>query len=63
MTLRNKLLMTFNYYRIVITKFKREKCKKCTETNKRFDGIIWDDSVGCSGCPLAQPELYRGVLI
>ena len=41
--------------------FKREKCKKCTETNKRFDGIIWDDSVGCSGCPLAQPELYRGV--
>ena len=43
--------------------FKREKCKKCTETNKRFDGIIWDDSVGCSGCPLAQPELYRGVLI
>ena len=43
--------------------FKREKCKKCTETNKRFDGIIWDDSVGCSGCPLAQPELDRGVLI
>ena len=43
--------------------YKREKCKKCTETNKRFDGIIWDDSVGCSGCPLAQPELYRGVLI
>ena len=42
---------------------KREQCKKCTETNKRFDGIIWDDSVGCSGCPLAQPELYRGVLI
>ena len=41
--------------------YKREKCKKCTETNKRFDGIIWDDSVGCSGCPLAQPELYRGV--
>ena len=42
--------------------YKREKCKKCTETNKRFDGIIWDNSVGCSGCPLAQPELYRGEL-
>ena len=32
-------------------------------TNIRFGGTIWDDSVGCSGCPLAQPELYRGVLI
>ena len=43
--------------------FKREQCKKCTMTNIRFDDTIWDDSVGCSGCPLAQPELYRGVLI
>ena len=41
--------------------FKREQCKKCTMTNIRFDDTIWDDSVGCSGCPLAQPELYRGV--
>ena len=42
--------------------FKREQCKKCTMTNVRFDGTIWDNSVGCSGCPLAQPELYRGEL-
>ena len=42
--------------------FKREQCKKCTMTNIRFDDTIWDDSVGCSGCPLAQPELYKGVL-
>ena len=42
--------------------FKREQCKKCTMTNIRFDDTIWDDSVGCSGCPLAQPELYEGVL-
>ncbi len=42
--------------------FKREQCKKCTMTNVRYDGIIWDNSVGCSGCPLAQPELYRGEL-
>ena len=42
--------------------FKREQCKKCTMTNIRFDDTIWDDSVGCSGCPLAQPELYRGEL-
>jgi len=51
--------------------FKREQCKKCKMTNIRFGsktltkyifgGTIWDDSVGCSGCPLAQPELYRGV--
>ena len=42
--------------------FKREQCKKCTMTNIRFNDTIWDDSVGCSGCPLAQPELYKGVL-
>ena len=42
--------------------FKREQCKKCTMTNIRFNDTIWDDSVGCSGCPLAQPELYEGVL-
>ena len=42
--------------------FKREQCKKCTMTNIRFDDTIWDDNVGCSGCPLAQPELYKGVL-
>ena len=42
--------------------FKREQCKKCTMTNVRYDATMWDDSVGCSGCPLAQPELYRGEL-
>ena len=40
--------------------FKREQCKKCTMTNTRFDGSKWDNNIGCSGCPLAQPELYRG---
>ena len=40
--------------------FKREQCKKCTMTNIRFDGSKWDNNIGCSGCPLAQPELYRG---
>ena len=42
--------------------FKREQCKKCTMTNVRYDATMWNDSVGCSGCPLAQPELYRGEL-
>ena len=42
--------------------FKREQCKKCTMTNVRYDATMWDDSIGCSGCPLAQPELYRGEL-
>lgn len=49
--------------------FKREKCKKCKETNVRYlsehhsNFVIgcekWDDVIGCKGCPLAEPELYR----
>lgn len=48
--------------------FKREQCVKCKNTNLRFsppnnqDFKIgckeWQNEVGCSGCPLAQPELY-----
>ena len=36
--------------------FKREQCKKCVETNVRYDGVCYNT---CIGCPLAQPELYR----
>ena len=36
--------------------FKREQCKKCVETNVRYDGMCYNT---CVGCPLAQPELYR----
>ena len=39
---------------------KREECKKCKETNVRRDKVKWDNNVGCAGCPLAHPELYRG---
>lgn len=49
--------------------YKREQCVKCKKTNHRFSPPdnqeykigckIWDDSIGCEGCPLAQPELYR----
>jgi len=49
--------------------FKREQCVKCKQTNLRFlppnsqkfklGCEIWSDDVGCDGCPLAQPELYR----
>jgi hypothetical protein len=49
--------------------FKREKCKKCKETNVRYfpehysNFVIgckeWNDVIGCKGCPLAEPELYR----
>lgn len=49
--------------------FKREQCVKCKNTNLRFDppnnreykvgGKEWDSMIGCEGCPLAQPELYR----
>ena len=49
--------------------FKREQCVKCKETNLRFsppNGQEFkigckerNDNVGCQGCPLAQPELYR----
>lgn len=49
--------------------FKREQCVKCKETNVRFSPPFgkdyqigtkeWDSVVGCEGCPLAQPELYR----
>jgi hypothetical protein len=48
--------------------FKREQCVKCKETNRRYSPPTgqefkigcknWEDSVGCSGCPLSQPELY-----
>ena len=40
--------------------FKREQCKRCTIRNVRYDDSKWDNNVGCSGCPLAQPELHRG---
>ena len=56
---------TYLLFEMLLTFFNKkhpEQCKKCTKTNKRYDGIIWDNSVGCSGCPLAQPELYRGEL-
>ena len=49
--------------------YKREQCVKCKETNLRYAPPNtqefkigckeWSDSVGCQGCPLAQPELYR----
>lgn len=48
--------------------FKREQCVKCVKTNVRYSppgGHFkigcekWEDEVGCMGCPLAQPELYR----
>jgi len=48
--------------------FKRQECKKCIQTGMRYKHPekefvigcqIYDDSVGCKGCPLAQPELYR----
>lgn len=49
--------------------FKREQCVKCKDTNLRFippnsqkfkiGCEVWEDEVGCEGCPLAQPELYR----
>lgn len=49
--------------------FKREQCVKCKSTNIRFSPpndksfVIgceqWESDVGCFGCPLAQPELYR----
>jgi hypothetical protein len=35
--------------------FKREQCKKCSESNIRYDG---KEYTTCAGCPLAQPELY-----
>lgn len=48
---------------------KRELCINCKKTNLRFfppnnqefkiGCQEWDDAVGCEGCPLAQPELYR----
>ena len=40
--------------------YKRQQCKKCKETNVRWDKVKWDNNVGCAGCPLAQPELNRG---
>ena len=49
--------------------FKREQCVKCKKTNIRFSPLNnqpfkigcseWEDEIGCEGCPLAQPELYR----
>jgi hypothetical protein len=48
--------------------FKRQECKKCIETGVRykhpekefvFGCQTYEDNVGCQGCPLAQPELYR----
>lgn len=48
--------------------FKRQKCVECKDTNFRFlppnnmpfkiGNHIWNDEIGCQGCPLAQPELY-----
>lgn len=49
--------------------FKREQCLKCKNTNIRYSPpngksfVVgcekWESDVGCHGCPLAQPELYR----
>lgn len=49
--------------------FKRQKCVECKETNFRYSppnkipfkigDNMWNDEIGCQGCPLAQPELYR----
>lgn len=49
--------------------YKRQQCVKCKETNRRYPppnsmkfvigDIQWDDDIGCKGCPLAEPELYR----
>jgi hypothetical protein len=49
--------------------FKREQCVKCKNTNLRYSPPNnqsfkigckeWDSEIGCNGCPLAQPELYR----
>lgn len=49
--------------------YKRQQCKKCKETNLRYlppnamnfaiGTIDWDEEIGCNGCPLAEPELYR----
>lgn len=49
--------------------YKRQQCVKCKETNLRYfppnlmsfayGTAQWDDNVGCKGCPLAEPELYR----
>jgi hypothetical protein len=48
--------------------FKRQRCVECKEKNLRYlppnnqefkvGCKKWEDSVGCEGCPLAQPELY-----
>jgi hypothetical protein len=49
--------------------YKRQQCKKCKETNLRYSppnsmsfaigSAQWDEEIGCDGCPLAEPELYR----
>lgn len=49
--------------------FKREQCVKCTKTGIRYPppnsmdfkigNFVWNDEIGCKGCPLAQPEFYR----
>lgn len=49
--------------------YKREQCVKCKNTNIRYfplnDQLFkigdkkWNNEIGCAGCPLAQPELYR----
>lgn len=49
--------------------FKREQCVKCKDNNLRYSPPNnqefkigckeWNDEIGCEGCPLAQPELYR----
>lgn len=49
--------------------YKREQCVKCKDTNIRYfplndqlfkiGGKEWNNEIGCAGCPLAQPELYR----
>jgi len=47
---------------------KREACKKCRETGCRFahptqgfaeGDATWSEEVGCRGCYLAQPEMFR----
>lgn len=49
--------------------YKRQQCVNCKNTNLRYSPPNnkpfkigckeWDSEIGCAGCPLAQPELYR----
>jgi len=53
---KNQSISDFQLLSHSHNQFKREQCKKCVETNQRYDG---KDYTTCLGCPLAQPELFR----